>query len=320
MACLVRTMSSEASAGHVLLGGGTGFIGSAFKYLLNCNGYQVTTISRMPGPDRITWIDVSSKGLPKGITAVVNLAGQNILDPASRWNDAFKQNVRNSRIKTTRTLTQAIADADERPKVFISMSGVGVYKPDEKASYDEYSDVSQSFDFLSQLALEWEAAARLPSDVEDVRQVIVRSGIVLGRNGGMIKQIYLPFWFCVGGPIGSGTQFMPWIHIYDMCHILLFAIENNKATGIINGVAPQIITNSDFTRSFAGALHRPAFIPLPALALRLIFGDERSKIMTEGQKVYSKRLNELNYKFKYDNIDQACKTFTNFYTSAKDTL
>lgn len=317
--CLTRTMVTTAGSGsgHVLLGGGTGFIGSAFNYLLKKNGYNVTIISRMPGPQRLTWFDITSNGLPEGVTAVVNLAGQNVLDPTRRWTPGFKQNVRNSRVNTTHTLAQAITKAKQKPNVFLSISGVGVYKPSTTVKYDEDSDVGIPFDFLSELCHEWEAAAKLPD--KDVRSVIVRSGVVLGRQGGMIKQLYIPFFFGLGGPVGSGKQYMPWIHLADLCHLLLYAIENSNVSGILNGVAPQVITNGDFTKAFANALHRPAFLPLPEFAVNTIFGKERAKIMTEGQEVLPKRVLQYGFKHTYPDITSAAKDVSKLFYS-KDKL
>uniref|UniRef100_A0A1B6H8T3 NAD-dependent epimerase/dehydratase domain-containing protein n=1 Tax=Homalodisca liturata TaxID=320908 RepID=A0A1B6H8T3_9HEMI len=169
----VRTMATN-SPGHVLLGGGTGFIGSAFTYLLKSKGYEVTIISRMPGPQRLTWFDLQTSGLPQGVTAVVNLAGQNVLDPLQRWTPGFKQNVFNSRVNTTHNLAQAIIKAEVKPKVFVCISGVGVYKPNSSIDYDEDIPIGAPFDFLSDLVHKWEEASQLPGT--NVRRVTVRSG------------------------------------------------------------------------------------------------------------------------------------------------
>ncbi|XP_054287284.1 epimerase family protein SDR39U1-like [Macrosteles quadrilineatus] len=299
-----RTMATNSSPGHVLLGGGTGFIGSAFTYLLKSKGYEVTIISRVPGPQRLTWFDIQSNGLPQGVTAVVNLSGQNILDPLQRWTPGFKQNVFNSRVNTTHNLAQAIVKAQTKPKVFVCISGVGIYKPDATVDYDEDSTLGPPFDFLSDLAQKWEEASLMPDT--DVRRVIVRSGVVLGRSGGMIQQLFLPFFMGVGGPVASGTQYMPWIHIEDMCNLLLFAIENEKVTGVLNGVAPMIVTNQEFTTAFAQAMWRPSLIPLPEFIVNTMFGEERAKIMTQGQKVVPKRVLDYKFQYKYPDIISAC--------------
>ncbi|XP_067012922.2 epimerase family protein SDR39U1 isoform X2 [Anabrus simplex] len=259
----------------------------------------------MPGPQRLSWADIECSGIPENTTAVVNLAGQNILDPSRRWTPGFKQNVRSSRINTTCALAQAIIRTTQRPKVFVSISGVGIYEPSKTAEYTEDCR-GGNFDFLSDLAQEWEQAARLPSHI-GVRQVIIRSGVVLGRSGGMIKQVYWPFYLGVGGPVGSGDQFFPWIHLHDLVRLIVFAIENNEVKGVLNGVAPQVVTNKDFALSFGKAMWRPAFIPVPEFALNVAFGDERAKIMTEGQKVVPKRVLQYGFEYRYPDIDSACR-------------
>uniref|UniRef100_A0A0V0G9Y5 Putative nucleoside-diphosphate sugar epimerase n=1 Tax=Triatoma dimidiata TaxID=72491 RepID=A0A0V0G9Y5_TRIDM len=302
--------------GHVLLGGGTGFVGSALKHLLKKKGYDVTVISRMPGPRRVTWFDICSSGLPNGVTAVVNLAGQNVLDPRQRWTPGFKQNVWNSRINTTFTLAKAITNAKMKPNVFVTISGVGIYKPGVLECYDEYSKVGQSFDFLSKLALEWEKAAQLPLDT-GVRSVIIRSGVVLGRQGGMIKSMFLPFFFGLGGPIASGKQPLPWIHLKDLCNLFLFAIENDKVSGVLNGVAPQMVTNEEFTNAFAKAMYRPAFFRVPEFILNVMFSSERAKIMTMGQKVVPAKVKELGFNYEYPTVQEAVKDCSRIFYSRK---
>lgn len=261
----------------------------------------------MPGPQRISWHDLSKEGLPRGTTAVVNLAGQNILDMKQRWNAGFKQNVWNSRVNTCEALSRAIQRAKEKPQVYISMSGVGIYEPSETATYTEENPVRE-FDFLSKLCMHWEAAARLPVDVSaECRNVVIRSGVVLGRDGGMIQQLYTPFYLCLGGPIGSGQQFLPWIHVQDLTRLILFAIDNKSAFGVLNGVAPQPVTNKEFSDAFAKAMGRPAFIPVPAVVLRCLLSDERAKIMTEGQRVLPHRATQMHFQYHFPDIKSACK-------------
>lgn len=205
----------------------------------------MTVISRMPGPQRITWNDLHNQGLPAGTTTVINLSGQNVMDAKQRWNKGFKQNIFNSRINTTLSLAQAIDRADNKPQLFITFSGVGIYKPDQNREYHEDSAVDKEFDFFSHLCQEWENAAQLPRG--PTRRVTIRSGVVLGKNGGMIKQLYLPFYLGLGGPVLPGNQYLPWIHIDDIVGMILFAMSNFSVEGTLNGVAPQIITNKEFS-------------------------------------------------------------------------
>ncbi|XP_013785676.1 epimerase family protein SDR39U1-like [Limulus polyphemus] len=291
--------------GTVLVGGGSGFIGSALSKVLRTAGYDVITVSRKPGVWQITWEDLASDGLPDNCVAVVSLAGQNILDPRRRWTPGFKQNVWASRVNTTKSLADAIQNTKTPPEVFATISGVGYYKPCQETEYTENSS-GGDHDFLAELCRKWESAGNLPPELP-VRRVIVRSGVVLGRHGGMIQQMFWPFYLGFGGPISSGTQYLPWIHLDDIVGIFFHAISNGHVSGILNGVAPQVITNSDFTKAFSRAMWRPAIIPVPKFALNLAFDKERAVIMTEGQKVVPKRTLEVGYKYKYPDIQSACK-------------
>ncbi|KAK4318541.1 hypothetical protein Pmani_010452 [Petrolisthes manimaculis] len=302
-------MANQTShLGTVVIGGGTGFIGTALSNTLKRKGYDVLTVSRKLGPYRITWGELNSKGLPESTTAVVNLAGQNVLDPMRRWTEGFKQNVWASRVNTTQYLAQAIKEAPVKPKVFVSASGVGYYPCGKDEEFDEEGP-GGDFDFLSRLCSDWENAANLPHDL-GVRTVKVKTGVVLGRDGGMIQQLIFPFFMGFGGPVGSGEQMMPWIHIQDIVGLFIHAIETDNVTGVVNGVAPQIITNRDFAKAFGRAMWRPSFVPLPTFVVNMMFGEERAKIMTEGQKVVPAKALDTGYTFKYPDITKACTEFS----------
>ncbi|XP_027222558.1 epimerase family protein SDR39U1 [Penaeus vannamei] len=298
----------SAQLGTVVIGGGSGFIGTALANSLKRKGYDVRIISRKPGPWRTTWSDLNKVGLPENTTAVVSLAGQNILDPLRRWTEGFKQNVWASRVNTTRYLAQAIMEAEEKPKVFVSSSGVSYYAPSQDVVYTEESP-GGDYDFLSRLCVDWEAAADLPPEA-NVRTAKIRTGVVLGRQGGMIQQLILPFFLGLGGPISDGLQPMPWIHIDDIVGLYIHAIESENVEGPVNGVAPQIINNKEFAQAFGKALWRPAIIPLPKIAVNLMFSEDRAKIMTDGQKVAPKKALDTGYVFKYPDIASAAKEFS----------
>ncbi|KAK0090375.1 hypothetical protein PV325_001149 [Microctonus aethiopoides] len=290
---------------RVVIGGGSGFIGSALSYALRNQGIEVTIISRIQRSNGITWEHLAKDGLPDDTTHVINVAGQNILDPTKRWTKEFKKIVWDSRVRTTRSLARAVANSDV--KFFATVSGVAYYKPNDE-EYTEY-DKCEKYDFLSELTHAWEEAAELPND-NKCRRVTIRSGVVLGRNGGMISQIFMPFYFGLGGPMGTGKQYLPWIHISDIVDLFIFASEKENVTGILNGVAPEIITNKQFTKAFSRALWKPAFIPMPSFALNLLFSSERAKIILEGQKVIPKRVLEYGFEYKYPNIKIACEQFS----------
>ncbi|KAK7478374.1 hypothetical protein BaRGS_00030378, partial [Batillaria attramentaria] len=292
--------------------GGSGFIGRHVTKLLKENGMKVLWASRAAGPNKITWSDLQRRGLPEGVTAVVSMSGENILNPMKRWNDSFKEAVRASRVDCTRYLADAICQAKVPPKVFISFSGVGFYKPDPSIEYDE-SSPGGNFDFLSKLCTDWEAAAKLPSDL-GVRQVILRCGVVLGRDGGMIQQLYWPFFLGLGGPIGSGKQWLPWIHVADVAGLVTHAILNDHVSGILNAVAPEPVTNAQFAKTFASAMWRPAVIPMPGFIMNTVYGPERGIVVLEGQKVIPKRTLETGYPFAFPTLASACKDVSQMLT------
>lgn len=285
-------------------GGGTGFIGTALKNALTKLGYDVLVVSRKPGANVLTWTSLVEKGLPP-CSAVFSLAGQNVFDPTRRWTPGFQQNVYASRVETTKALADAVTKLEKPPETFITISGVGYYKPDPVAEYTEESP-GGDFDFLSRLCTKWEAAAQLPPSV-NCRTVIIRSGVVLGHDGGMIRQLYWPFFFGLGGPIADGKQFLPWVHIDDIVGILVHAMSTPGLSGILNGVSPQVVTNAEFTRELARAMWRPAVLPMPKFVLNLAFSPERAIMMTEGQKVIPRRTLESGYEYRYPEIREACR-------------
>lgn len=264
----------------------------------------MTLVSRKPGPGRITWDELTRSGLPS-CDAAVNLAGENILNPLRRWNEAFQKEVLSSRLETTHLLARAITKAPQPPQAWVLVTGVAYYQPSLTAEYDEDSP-GGDFDFFSNLVTKWEAAARLPGD--STRQVVVRSGVVLGRGGGAIGHMLLPFRLGLGGPIGSGQQFFPWIHIGDLVGILAHAIEASHVQGVLNGVAPAYnTTNAEFAQALGTALGRPAFIPLPSTIVQAVFGRERAIMLLEGQKVIPRRTLATGYQYSFPELGHALK-------------
>lgn len=291
--------------GTVVIGGGSGFIGRAICRVLRKVGYNVVVISRQPGLETMSWNELTQNGLPYSCEAVINVAGQNVLDPTRRWTPGFQQNVYASRVHTTRLLAEEITKMSQPPKVFGTISGVGFYQPSETTTNTEESH-GGDHDYFSRLCSSWEEASELPDNL-NVRQFIIRSGVVLGRSGGIIKQIYWPFYLGLGGPISSGKQYFPWIHIEDIAGLFAHGIQSEKVYGVLNGVAPQVVTNKEFTKALSRAMWRPALFSLPRFALKLAFGDERAAMMIEGQKVIPKRTLESGYEFQYPTIEEACR-------------
>ncbi|NWW39759.1 D39U1 protein, partial [Panurus biarmicus] len=247
--------------------------------------------------------ELSRSGLPL-CDAVVNLAGENVLNPFRRWGDAFCREVINSRVETTKTLAKAIAAAEQPPRAWVLVTGVGYYRPSPTAEYTEDSP-GGDFDFFSRLVSSWEAAALIPGS--QTRGVVVRSGVVLGRDGGAISQMLLPFRLGLGGPMGSGLQPFPWIHIQDLSGIVCHALEKESVQGILNGVAPSSpgTSNGRFAAELAAALGRPALLPVPAWAVRAVFGAERAAMLLQGQRVLPKRTLESGYRFIFPELPAA---------------
>jgi uncharacterized protein (TIGR01777 family) len=307
---------------HVIIGGGSGFIGSALTKTLRDRGDKVTVLSRFSGDQRITWNSLAD-GLPD-CDAVVNLAGEHILQPGRRWTDAYRDEVIASRTDTTKQLVDAINACENAPEVFVSTAGKCFYGTQSGAvDYPELDEDSapMGVDFPAELVGQWEKAAD-HLDHNRVRHVRVRIGIVLGkmdrgsflgrlwrvgRSRGLLPIVRLPFCFGLGARLGKGTQPFPWIHIDDMVGILVRVIDDDTATGRYNAVSPGIVSNTDFTSAFARALRRPVVWSIPASLIRWVIGPERASILLEGQNVIPKRTLAMGYEFQYPTIDSAMK-------------
>lgn len=320
-------MSSALRAGansrHVVIGGGSGFIGSALAKALTERGDRVTLISRTPGPDRITWDELARNGLP-ACDAVVNLAGQHILDVRRRWDDAYRDEVIRSRVETTKQLVKALNESPNPPAVFVSTAGkcfYGTRELDAGQAHPELDEDSQpmGMDFPAELVGQWEAAAD-GVDATRLRHVKLRIGVVLGkverksyigrlwqigRARGFLPIIRLPFCLGLGAVIGSGRQMLPWIHIDDMVGILLHVIDRPQTRGRYNAVSPGIVTNREFIETFAARLRRPVLWSVPEWLVRFLVGDERSSILLRGQLVRPKRTLESGYAFRYPQLKPA---------------
>jgi uncharacterized protein len=232
--------------------------------------------------------------------AVVNLIGEEI---NQRLTDEAKKRIRDSRVVATRNLVQGIEAANVRPKVFVGQSAVGYYGDRGAQLLDEDAGPgAPAFDV--DLVSEWEATERKAEAVAE-RVVIFRSGLILTKHGGLIRQLLLPFRFGVGGPIAGGEQYMSWIHIDDEVGLILWALDNEKVEGTINATAPYPVTNREFSKALGRALHRPAALPVPRLAVALARGRELAEIVAGGARVIPRRAQDLGYRFRYERIDEA---------------
>jgi uncharacterized protein (TIGR01777 family) len=282
----------------VLLTGASGFIGSRLSKRLEAAGHRVLPVSRQAG----SGYDWSDQSLARGVResdAVIHLAGENLF--AKRWSVAQKQILGSSR--TVPTVKLAALVAERKPVCFISSSAVGYYGPNSDAHLHEGSP--QGNDFLAGLCVDWEDAI-LAASYAGVRTAVIRTGVVLGRGGGALSKMLPPFKLGLGGPLGSGRQWVSWIHIDDLISLFLFILENPKASGVFNGTAPQPVTMKEFAQSLGKALHRPAVFPVPAPILRLALG-EVADILLTGQYVEPRRATEAGFRFQFRDVDSALR-------------
>lgn len=295
----------------VIVAGASGLIGKNLCSTLKNRGYKVIVVTRnsKKGNPFNGFVDKYVEWSQReelnreidGSFAIINLSGAPII--GKRWSRKYKEIILNSRISTTQTLVSSIKKTKTKPKVFINGSAVGYYG--EKTNYLCTEEKNAGHDFLAQVCREWEHEV-LKVEKEKVRVVLIRSGIVLDKSDGALAKMLPPFQFFIGGPIGSGKQFFPWIHIQDEVGIILFALENEKVKGPINTVAPEATTNKIFSKSLGKVLNRPSLLPIPGFFLKIIFG-EASSTLTSGVNVSSKKIESLGYIFKYPKLENALK-------------
>ena len=306
---------------RLLLFGCTGFVGRELLPLLLEAGHQLTLVSRRlaRGYDaeradgRLTWMqfDPSSSstwtdaGLLDALSqadAVINLAGEPIAE--KRWTPAHRQLLESSRLATTSQLAKAIAACATPPKVLVNASAIGFYGSSLDQRFLESSHPGD--DFLASLCQRWEAAAAVPSAV---RQVTLRIGIVLAADGGALGKMLPVFRTGFGGPIGSGRQWMSWIHRTDLCALILQSLTDESWSGVINAVAPEPVSMTAFCKQLGRSLGRPSLLPVPGPVLQVLLGDG-AKVVLEGQQVASERLDALNFSFRYPDLASALAAAT----------
>jgi uncharacterized protein len=286
----------------VVVAGANGLIGSHLVRALRGRGDEVVPLVRSPrAPGDVRW-DPGSAGewmrALDGCDAVVNLAGANV--GAKRWSEGYKREIRESRIRSTRALVDAMAAARSKPRVFVSASAVGYYggRGDEEVT----ESTPAGNDFLAQVCRDWEAEASRAEQL-GVRTVLLRTGVVLDRNDGALKKMIPPFKAFVGGPIGSGRQWVPWIHIEDEVGIILWALDGG-ARGPVDAVSPNPARMKDFARELGRALGRPALFPVPGAALRLAVG-EMAGVLLDGQKTSARKAVDGGYRFRFRDLPGA---------------
>jgi len=293
----------------IVIAGGTGFLGRALSQSLAVDGHEVCLLTRGNG-DRtfktVPWTPNGESGswasAIEGTDAVVNLAGESIA--AKRWTAAQKQRILESRVQATRSLVTAIQGCRKPPSVLVSGSAVGYYGPlsDEIAT----EDTPPGSDFLARVCVAWEDEARCAA-TPHTRVTCIRTGLVLARDGGALPPMLPPFRFGAGGPVGSGRQYWPWIHRQDWVDLARWAMRTPDAGPAVNATAPNPVTNAEFARALGRAMHRPALMPAPAFALKLMLGEMAEALVLSGQRAVPRRAERGGFTFTYPTVDDALR-------------
>jgi hypothetical protein len=237
----------------------------------------------------------------EGVDAVINLIGEPI---DQRWTEEAKQRIRDSRERATKNVVDALSAADPRPRALVSQSAVGYYGDRGDAIVDESTPAGTSFD--AAVCVAWEAAARAAEDV-GMRVAIVRTGLPLDPEGGLLKQLLLPFRLGLGGPIAGGRQYMPWIHVDDWVRLVLWLADGDDRAGTYNGTAPNPVTNAELSKTLGRALSRPAVMPIPKLAMKLRFGGELGEVVAGGQRAVPRRALDAGFEFSHPELEPALR-------------
>lgn len=298
----------------ILLTGGTGFIGSALIKQFSSLPYDLVLLTRGSSRMELTgsltvkyvhWEPAHHGAWERevnGCDVVFNLIGKNVFE--ERWNEKVKQEILNSRIIPTTRLVEAIGNAEQKPSLLISASAVGFYGNRKDEAITESSNGGD--DFLADVVKQWEGAA-YQAEQHGVRVATPRIGLVLERSGGLIGKMLLPFQLFGGGPIGPGTQFLPWVHMDDVIRGMLYPMENEQFRGVYNLASPNPVTMNEFCKTFGSVLHRPSWLPVPDLALKILYG-EGAKVILSGQKALPERLVSAGFQFAYPALRPALES------------
>jgi len=301
---------------RVAVTGATGMIGRTLVRALAARGDDVTALSRDADRARealqvsaASWADPQAEQPPldalRGRDAVVHFLGETV---AQRWSGEAKREIRDSRVLATRNLVEALVKLpqDERPRVLVSQSATGWYGQRGDERLDESAPSGD--DFLAEVVRDWESEAGRAQE-HGVRVVLTRTGVVLAESGGALDKM-LPFFKAgIGGPVAGGRQYVPWVHVDDVIGAILFALDNQAASGSVNVTAPEPVTNKELSKALGRVLHRPAFAPVPALAVKTLYGD-MAQIVTTGQRAVPVRLTELGYVFRQPDLEAALRDAT----------
>jgi uncharacterized protein (TIGR01777 family) len=282
---------------NILIFGATGFVGTRLTKILRDKGHNVvhTDVRKDSG-----W-----KSKVRDADGVVNLGGAPII--GKRWNDAYKALINDSRVESTEKIVSAMGQVKKeqgKNQVLVNASAIGFYGPSNNETFTESSE--SGHDFLAFVCRNWEEAAHRAQREFGIRTVVVRIGIVLGKGGGALSKLILPFKLFAGGPVGSGAHIQSWVHIDDVCGMIVHALENASVVGPINAVAPNPVSNKEFSAALGRALHRPSWAPVPPPALYLLLG-EVADLLVKGARVVPEVAQKTGYKFLFSDIDSAMK-------------
>lgn len=292
----------------IVISGGTGFIGSHLTTRLLKEGHLVTVVTRSPGTYEnetarnqqfVSWEPQELQPAVDGSDVVINLAGESIF--GQRWTDEVKKRIQSSRLETTSSLVEAIAAAEDGPSLMVSVSGVDYYDDGGDEVLDESAPSGDSF--LSRVTREWEEEARKVT-ATGTRLAIPRLGIVLEEGGGALQQMLPPFHFFVGGPVGSGDQYFPWIHMHDLCRGLLYPVTDPDFEGPYNLSSPEPVTMREFASVLGEVLRRPSLFRVPEFALRLALGEAAEPILGS-HRVQPKKLQQAGFRFHFESLREA---------------
>jgi uncharacterized protein (TIGR01777 family) len=289
----------------ILITGGTGFIGSTLcSRLLEDKKHDVILLSRFPEKVKPPFLSITNLGqLEKGVVIdiVINLAGESIAN--KRWTVQQKKRIISSRIDTTQKLIDYFKSIEHKPQLLINASAIGYYGidgNDDPINEEATGDTS----FSSQLCQQWESVA-MEAEPMGIRTCLLRTGIVLGKGGGALRKMLLPFKMGLGGKIGNGKQWMSWIHLNDLVGIILYCMEHENLKGGVNGTSPYPVINKEFTNTLGKVLQRPTFLTMPGIAVKLLMGQMGEELLLSGKKILPTKVIEAGYKFQYPRLEEA---------------
>lgn len=318
---MIATLSSAsgvrrelaAPTQSIVVSGASGLVGTALMQALGRRGASARRLARRASSagdgDAIVWDPDAGSFNPSafdGVDAVVHLAGENIAK--GRWNDAKKQRIRDSRVIGTRRLCESLAAMSHRPSVLVCASAIGFYGDRGEQLLTEADAPGNGF--LPEVCTQWERATQ-PARDAGIRVVNLRIGVVLSRDGGALKEMLLPFQLGVGGRVGNGSQFWSWISLPDLVQSILFAIDNDSLSGPVNAVAPQAVTNAEFTRALGRVLRRPTLFPMPAFAARLALGEMANDLLLASIRVAPEQLQQHGFEFEHPDLETALRAVLN---------